>query len=67
MRDGVVRDGVVNGAKNFAERSKVPASKLVIVHGEDKNSHLDPVLAAPRTNDFIKTVIPFLRDKIKTR
>jgi pimeloyl-ACP methyl ester carboxylesterase len=61
------RDGVVNGATNFAARSKVPAGKLVIVNRETTNSHLDPVLAAPATNDFIKTVIPFLRDKITTR
>ena len=61
------RDGVVNGAKNFAARSKVPKSGLVIVDRKDSTSHLDPLLAAPATNDFLKTVIPFLKSKIKTR
>jgi pimeloyl-ACP methyl ester carboxylesterase len=61
------RDGVVNGAKNFAARSKVPKSGLVIVDAKTTTSHLDPLLAAPATNDFLKTVIPFLKSKIKTR
>uniref|UniRef100_A0A6J5YYD5 Unannotated protein n=1 Tax=freshwater metagenome TaxID=449393 RepID=A0A6J5YYD5_9ZZZZ len=61
------RNGVVNGANTFAARSKVPQSKLVVVDRKTTNSHLDPLLAAPATNDFIKTVVPFLRDKIKTR
>ena len=61
------RDGVVNGAKNFAARSKVPKGGLVIVDAKATTSHLDPLLAAPATNDFLKTVIPFLKSKIKTR
>ena len=61
------RDGVVNGAKTFAARSKVPKGGLVIVDGKATTSHLDPLLAAPATNDFLKTVIPFLKSKIKTR
>ena len=61
------RDGVVNGAKNFAARSKVPKGGLVIVDAKTTTSHLDPLLAAPATNDFLKTVIPFLKSKIKTR
>ena len=61
------RDGVVNGAKNFAARSKVPKSGLVIVDRKDSTSHLDPLLAAPAKNDFLKTVIAFLKTKIKTR
>jgi hypothetical protein len=61
------RDGVVNGAKNFAARSKVPKGGLVIVDAKTTTSHLDPLLAAPATNDFLKTVIQFLKSKIKTR
>ena len=61
------RDGVVNGAKNFAARSKVPKGGLVIVDAKTTTSHLDPLLAAPATSDFLKTVIPFLKTKIKTR
>ncbi len=61
------RNGVVNGATNFAARSKVPKGGLVIVDRKNTTSHLDPLLAAPATNDFLKTVIPFLKAKIKTR
>ena len=59
------RNGVVEGAKNFAARSKVPQGGLVIVNRSDKTSHLDPLLAAPKKNDFVKTVVPFLKKKIR--
>ncbi len=61
------RDGVVNGAKTFAARSKVPKNGLVIFDAKATTSHLDPLFAAPRTNAFLKSVVPFLRNKIKTR
>ncbi len=61
------RDGVVNGAKTFAARSKVPKNGLVIFDAKATTSHLDPLFAAPKTNDFLKSVVPFLRNKIKTR
>ncbi len=61
------RDGVVNGAKTFAARSKVPKNGLVIFNAKATTSHLDPLFAAPKTNDFLKSVVPFLRNKIKTR
>lgn len=59
------RNGVVEGAKNFAARSKVPKGGLVIVNRSDKTSHLDPLLAAPKKNDFVKTVVPFLKKKVR--
>ena len=55
------RNGVVNGARNFAARSKVPKGGLVIVDRSKTTSHLDPLLAAPKRNDFVKTVVPFLK------
>ena len=55
------RNGVVNGAKAFARKSKVPKGGLVIVDGKATTSHLDPLFAAPATNQFLKTVVPFLR------
>ena len=54
-------NGVINGATSFAERSKVPKSGLVLVDRATTTSHLDPLLAAPAKNDFIKTVVPFLK------
>lgn len=29
------------------------------------NSHLDPLADAPQTNDFLKTVLPFLRKAVR--
>ena len=55
------RNGVINGAKNFAKKSKVPRSGLKTVNGGKTTSHLDPLLAAPATNDFLKTVEPWLK------
>ncbi len=55
------RNGVINGAKNFAKKSKVPRSGLRTVNAGKTTSHLDPLLAAPATNDFLKTVEPWLK------
>ncbi len=55
------RNGVVNGAKAFARKSKVPKGRLTIVDGKATTSHLDPLFAAPATNQFLKTVVPFLK------
>lgn len=54
-------NGVINGATSFAERSKVPRNSLVLVDRASTTSHLDPLLAAPARNDFVKTVVPFLK------
>lgn len=54
-------NGVINGANSFAERSKVPKNGLLLVDRASSTSHLDPLLAAPARNDFIKTVVPFLK------
>lgn len=55
------KNGVVNGAKAFARKSKVPKGSLVVVDGKATTSHLDPLFAAPATNQFLKTVVPFLK------
>ena len=55
------KNGVVNGAKRYAKLSKVPKGRLVIVDRKATTSHLDPLTAAPETNDFVKTVVPFLK------
>jgi hypothetical protein len=49
---------VARGARRLAAMSRVPHSRVV----DDRNaSHLDPLSAAPRTNRFLKTVVPFLK------
>jgi hypothetical protein len=49
---------VARGARRLAARSRVPHVRVV---DHRKASHLDPLSAAPRTNRFLKTVVPFLR------
>jgi hypothetical protein len=49
---------VARGARRLVRISRIRSSKIV----DDRNaSHLDPLSAAPRTNRFLKTVVPFLR------
>jgi pimeloyl-ACP methyl ester carboxylesterase len=53
---------VLRGAERFVRRSSVRAKDAVLEDRTATTSHLDPLTAAPRSNDFLKTVIPFLRD-----
>jgi pimeloyl-ACP methyl ester carboxylesterase len=50
---------VIAGARAFVKASKVPYWEYV--DGSLGYSHLDPLAATPSKNDFIKTVVPFLR------
>jgi hypothetical protein len=50
---------VLRAARAFIRSSKVPWSVLVDRSGT--TSHLDPLSASPSRNDFLKTVLPFLR------
>ena len=52
---------VLRGARRFIQRSDVPRRRSVLVDRGSTTSHLDPLTAAPETNDFVKTVVPFLR------
>jgi hypothetical protein len=49
---------VARGARRLVRISRIRSSKIVDDRGA---SHLDPLSAAPRTNRFLKTVVPFLR------
>jgi pimeloyl-ACP methyl ester carboxylesterase len=54
----MTRGRVARGARRLARMSRIEHSTVV----DDRNaSHLDPLSAAPRTNRFLKTVVPFLR------
>jgi pimeloyl-ACP methyl ester carboxylesterase len=49
---------VARGARRLARISRIERPTVV----DDRSaSHLDPLSAAPRTNRFLKTVVPFLR------
>jgi len=49
---------VARGARRLARRSRIQHPVVVDDRGA---SHLDPLSAAPRTNRFLQTVVPFLR------
>lgn len=52
---------VIDAARKLASRSKVPKQLVTLVNRERTNAHIDPIAAPPATNDFIKTVVPFLK------
>ena len=54
----LARDRVFRNAKRFARGSEIPSMVLI---GDENHSHLDPLLARPRKNTFLETVVPFLR------
>src|SRR5215210_2204822 len=49
---------VARGATRLVRRSEIREFSIVDNRG---TSHLDPLSAAPRSNRFLKTVVPFLR------
>ena len=52
---------MARGARRLARISRIERSVVV----DDRTAaHLDPLVAAPRTNRFLKTVVPFLRDVV---
>lgn len=57
----LTRGRVLRGARRFIARSRVPRERSTLVDRSSSTSHLDPLTAAPETNDFLKTVVPFLR------
>jgi hypothetical protein len=49
---------VARGAKRLARMSRIEELSIVDARG---TSHLDPLSAAPGRNDFLKTIVPFLK------
>jgi pimeloyl-ACP methyl ester carboxylesterase len=49
---------VLRGVRRFMRGSRVRKATLVADHA---TSHLDPLTAAPQTNSFLQSVVPFLR------
>ncbi|HEX8120583.1 MAG TPA: hypothetical protein VF549_04875 [Solirubrobacteraceae bacterium] len=58
---------VLRGARRYIQRSKVPRRESVLVDRASTTSHLDPLTAAPATNDFLKTAVPWLKATMKRR
>jgi pimeloyl-ACP methyl ester carboxylesterase len=58
---------VLRGARRYMARSRVPRRGSLLVDRSRTTSHLDPLTAAPATNDFLKTVAPWLRRTLRRR
>ena len=56
---------VLKGARSFVARSQSPAKLAEYVDASSAMSHLDPLTAAPATNKYLKTVVPWLKGIIK--
>jgi hypothetical protein len=54
----LTRGRVARGARRLARMSRI---EHPVVVDDRRAAHLDPLSAAPRTNRFLQTVVPFLR------
>ena len=52
---------LLRGARRMISRSDIPRSRSLLVDRSSSTSHHDPLTAAAATNDFVKTVVPWLR------
>ena len=52
---------VLRAARALARRAGVPRRRVVLVDRSATYAHVDPLAAGPRRNDFVSTVVPFLR------
>ncbi|HEX3292668.1 MAG TPA: hypothetical protein VHR38_02915 [Solirubrobacterales bacterium] len=55
---------VLDGARNFLRLARTTKRQSTLVNRNPQISHLDPLTAAPKTNAFLKTVVPFLDEKV---
>ena len=58
----LTRGRVVRGARRLVRRSRIETYRFT---GTTRQSHLDPLMASPRPNRFLRTVVPFLKQSAK--
>ncbi len=56
---GGTDNAVANGARYFQKHSLIP--RVTVVSRTSTYSHLDPLLAAPSKNAFLRTAVPWLK------
>ena len=54
--------GVLRGAKALVRRAKTTKADSVLIQGAPRQSHLDPLTAAPKRSEFLKTLVAFLEN-----
>jgi pimeloyl-ACP methyl ester carboxylesterase len=52
---------VLVNTQALAAQSGISASKVTLVDRSETNAHIDPIDDLPERNDFLKTVVPFLK------
>ena len=52
---------VLKGARHFIKKSSSRRKDAKLVDASSTMAHLDPLTAAPETNEFLETVVPFLK------
>jgi pimeloyl-ACP methyl ester carboxylesterase len=52
---------VLEGARHFIKKSSSRRKDAKLVDASATMAHLDPLTAAPETNEFLETVVPFLK------
>jgi pimeloyl-ACP methyl ester carboxylesterase len=57
---------VLDAAQLLADQSGIPQRKLVLVNGSATYAHVDPLSAYPQ-NDFVDTLLPFLKQTKKVK
>jgi pimeloyl-ACP methyl ester carboxylesterase len=67
VQTSLTHGAVLKGARSFVSRSRSPAALARYVDASKTESHLDPLTAAPATNDYLKTVVPWLKKVMRAR
>lgn len=62
FQTSLTQGDVLAGARRFVKRSAIRNGDATYVDGSATTAHLDPLTAAPETNQFLDTVVPFLKD-----
>lgn len=67
VQTSLTRGAVLKGARSFVKLSHSPAREAKYVDASATMSHLDPLTAAPATNTYLKTVVPWLKQVMKAK
>jgi pimeloyl-ACP methyl ester carboxylesterase len=67
LQTSLTKGAVLKGAKSFLKLSKSPRGESRLVDASATESHLDPLTAAPDRNDYLKSVVPWLKTRIKAQ
>jgi pimeloyl-ACP methyl ester carboxylesterase len=65
LQTSLTEGAVLKGARSFVKLSHSPASEAKYVDASATESHLDPLTAAPTRNEYVKTVVPWLKKVMK--